>query len=527
MIKNRRTEITVIAVILIIQTIIYAVCGANKSYIHMDEAYSMGLASYDKVEIQANEDFYNIWHKGEYYEDYMVVNSDETGEYSQVYVNQKNDVHPPLYYLFLRFAMGFFVDEFSMWHGIIINIIIYLFITVFVYLISKKVFAEDEYCKEKSALFAFLSSLTLASATNAIYIRMYALSALTVLAVTYLHIRLLEEEKAVGKWLALIGLTSLIGSLTHYYFLFYLFGMFLFCSVKYFRNKQYKNLLFYVLSMIIAGISSLLIFPYSIQHMFFGYRGEGFISKLLDIKTFIPNVGNYIAKLNEFAFNGLLFFMLAVILLIIILKLIKKKPVFDINSKTKEVLKLLYIPSAVYFFFVSVASPWIELRYIASICAIVFIIVCYYFYMAVKNITRQKTCRIISFAMAALLLLMPFILKNEPQVMYSNKKELCERVQDDLNVPTVYFFNSSHNRFLDDILLFAYLDESYIAKDVEMTAESYGAIMEGKDISKGVLVFINPGQSDEDVLKTFCAATGLKNVERIQGLNACEVYYVN
>ena len=28
------------------------------AYIHMDEAYSLGLASYDKVEIQDNEDFY-------------------------------------------------------------------------------------------------------------------------------------------------------------------------------------------------------------------------------------------------------------------------------------------------------------------------------------------------------------------------------------------------------------------------------------------------------------------------------------
>ena len=34
----------------------------------MDEAYSLGLASYDKVEIQDNENFYNIWHDGKYYE---------------------------------------------------------------------------------------------------------------------------------------------------------------------------------------------------------------------------------------------------------------------------------------------------------------------------------------------------------------------------------------------------------------------------------------------------------------------------
>ena len=68
----------------------------------MDEAYSLGLASYHRTEIQENEDFYNTWHNKEYYEDYLEVDSDEQNDFSQVYENQKNDVHPPLYYLLLR-----------------------------------------------------------------------------------------------------------------------------------------------------------------------------------------------------------------------------------------------------------------------------------------------------------------------------------------------------------------------------------------------------------------------------------------
>ena len=65
--EKKKIETIVIILILIIQTIIFAYVGANKEYIHMDEAYSLGLASYDKVEIQNNEDFYNTWHNGEYY----------------------------------------------------------------------------------------------------------------------------------------------------------------------------------------------------------------------------------------------------------------------------------------------------------------------------------------------------------------------------------------------------------------------------------------------------------------------------
>ena len=61
----------IIAVVLIIQTILYVICGINKSYIHMDEAYSIGLTNYDKIDITQNEDFYNNWHNQQYYEDYI------------------------------------------------------------------------------------------------------------------------------------------------------------------------------------------------------------------------------------------------------------------------------------------------------------------------------------------------------------------------------------------------------------------------------------------------------------------------
>lgn len=63
--KDRKKEILIIAIVLIVQTIIFALAGVNKEYIHMDEAYSLGLANYDKVEIQASEDFYNQWHNGD------------------------------------------------------------------------------------------------------------------------------------------------------------------------------------------------------------------------------------------------------------------------------------------------------------------------------------------------------------------------------------------------------------------------------------------------------------------------------
>lgn len=520
---NKKKEILIIILILLIQTIIFVKVGINKSYIHMDEAYSLGLASYDKVEIQDNQDFYNTWHNKEYYEDYLTVNDDEIWQFSQVYENQKNDVHPPLYYLILRIAMGFTKNYYSKWPGIIVNIVIFMLITVFMYLILQKLLKNKEKSKEKAMVLAFVSSLTMASLTNVIYIRMYALSTLNILITTYLHMKLLDNEKVSYKLLIGIGVSALIGSLTHYYYLFYLAMLYLLFAIKYIKEKNFKNLIWYTVSICIAGILSLIIFPYSIQHMFFGYRGEGFISKLMDVQQFLTGIGGYLLKINRFVFNKTLLIVLSIILIEVIYKLIKKQKI--VNEKNKYT-KFIILPIVFYFILVAVASPWIELRYIMPVCSLIFGLVIYYLYEGIHNILNEKITNIIVGLILILILLAPLVFKIEPEVAFSDKREIVESLGNELNLPTIYFFNSSHNRFLDDILLFAIVDESYVAKNMEYTVENMKQILDGKDISKGLVVFINPGQENDHILAILKETTGLENSEYLKRLNACDVYYL-
>ena len=66
------------------------------------------------------------------------MQKNEVFDLKPVYENQKNDVHPPLYYLLLKLAMNFTKGHFSKWSGIVLNIIIYVFITIFMYFILKE-----------------------------------------------------------------------------------------------------------------------------------------------------------------------------------------------------------------------------------------------------------------------------------------------------------------------------------------------------------------------------------------------------
>ena len=576
-------EKTIIVIILIIQTIIFVIAGINKSYIHMDEAYSLGLTNYNKVEIQQNEDFYNTWHNKEYYEDYLSVNDNEKNNFLPVYENQKNDVHPPLYYLFLRIAMQFNIGSFSKWPGIILNIIIYLFITIFMYLILRKLFAKSENSQIKSAFLALISSLTLASINNAIYIRMYALSSLNILITTYLHLKLAEKKGNNYKLLVAIGISALVGSLTHYYYLFYLAMLFIMFVIKYLKEKEYKELAKYIITMIIAGILSLIIFPYSIKHMFFGYRGKGAINSLLNISEFFIKICQYILIINVYAFKNILFILVVLILGIIIYKKIKK---IKLIEKNKYIKYILY-PTIFYFLLVAMSAPWIELRYMMPICSIIFILIMYLLIMLLKNIVKEKTLNIIVILIALLMFIMPFIsnqiidisvgkkfkyeqenaysskqeiveklksesnipinifskftdasiddtllfIKNfriEPEVLYSNKHKITEMIEKEYkNLPTLYLFNSNNNRFLDDILLFAKINKSYIAKDIECNSQNIKQIMKDKDTSHGILVFINDGQEKDEKIDIIKETFGFEQTTYLQRLNACDLYYIH
>ena len=543
--KNKKIEIVVISIILILQTLIYIFVGTKKSYIHMDEAYSMGLASYDRVEIQDNEDFYNTWHSKEYYEDYISVQENEKGRYAQVYENQKNDVHPPLYYLFLRIAMGFSKNGYSKWSGIVVNIIIFIGITLLTYLILQELLKNEKYSKEKSAILALISAITMASLTNVIYIRMYALSTFNIMLTTFLHMKLIKCGKLNSKLLICIGLSALFGSLTHYYYLFFLAMMYLVFAIKFAKEKNWENLGFYTLTMVIAAIISLAIFPYSINHMFFGYRGQGVIDKFKDISMFFENIKNYLAKVNRFCFNGIGFgILLLEICAYIYLKMRKiilkntKKDLIE-NDKcldkyevvqNKDHLykcKIILAPTLFYFLLVAVASPWIELRYIMPICSLIFIIGIYFAYILLKNIFSERVTNILLSVILISIMISPAIFKIEPEVMFSDKKEIVECLSKELNLPTLFVFYSENNRFLDDIFLFAKLDNSYIAKDLEYTEETINQIFEGKDISKGIIIFINKDDGNEKVLEPLCNTLNFKNVKFLKRMNACNVYYID
>ena len=70
------------------------------------------------------------------------------------------------------------------------------------------------------------------------------------------------------------------------------------------------------------------------------------------------------------------------------------------------------------------------------------------------------------------------------------------------------------------------MDRSFIAKDLELNEENIKSIFANMDTSKGIVLFINEGWHNDNVLQIMVSSLGLDSIEHISRLNSCDVYII-
>lgn len=489
--------------------------GSQKAYLHIDEGYSYGLMNYNKVDIMENEDFYNTWHTKDYYEEYLTIGKEEVTNFRPVYENQKNDVHPPFYYLLLRIAASFNIDYFSKWTGIILNIIIFIFSSIVIYLLTNKIFKNKVY----ALLLVLINSFLISSIESTIFIRMYALNALNLLIISYLHICNLDKDTLTKKQLIPMAICIIIGSLTHYYYLVFLFVLYVMYMIYNIRKKNFQNALKYTIMMAISALVSLAIFPYSFVHIFMGYRGAGAISNLENITQMWKSL-KYLYILNNSAFNGVLIFIL--VIAIILYKLIRNKKL-TIEVKDNK-FWFMFIPAIFYFILIAFVSPYQEIRYIMPVCIFIVIGVFYILKILCEKVMSKKSTFILLSIIFISMLILPKIANIEISYLYKNYKPVVQKIEETHEIPMIYVLNKNNNRFLDDIYLYSKIDNSYILDEKLFSKEKVEQIFINTDISNGIYVMINEGIEHKLYLETILDVLNFSSYEHVGKMNACDIY---
>ena len=295
----------------------------------------------DYLRASANNHITNqqsTWVDGSVYRDYLTATEDSRFNFVSVYYNQRGDVHPPLYYMLLHLVCSFFPGVFTKWLGLGLNLIIMALSLVAFYRLVCKVFTD----RRQSDLAFALYALSTGFMSTGLYIRMYCLSALFAILLLSMHFTMLKTGHLGNVKGKLIAVT-LAGYLTHYYFVLYVALIAIYTVIFFLRKKNPKDALRYALSYLIAAIIGLILWPFSVKHVFSGSLGFAGV----DTSVFYPfdQLYLYICTLARNFLCGcvpLLYVFLALTLVLIVLWILHKK------GEHLERLLFLLLPALLY-----------------------------------------------------------------------------------------------------------------------------------------------------------------------------------
>lgn len=386
-------------VILMLQIANFIFWGYQKEGYHIDEIYSYGLSnSYYRPYVDSNNEHWNVWHNEDYFKQYVEVQADHRFAYDSVYYNQTCDVHPPVYYFILHTVCSFFPNQFSKWFGISINIVFMVAALTILYYISRLLWKENKWLPIIICLFYGFSP---GAVNNVIYIRMYVILEFITLLYLYMHLQLMEKY-STKKYIILFGIT-LLGTLTHYYFLVFAF----FVSVVYFItliwDRYWKRIVHYLIAVPGAIGLAVCIYPSALAHIFSGRgRSAGNIldteykEKLIEFYLYISRqlFGGYLKYILCFyIFIAIVIFIVHAISLkrkneTIVLQIEGK---YEINCKLLIQFTCIFITAIMYYLIVVKVTTIRADRYIFNIYPLIVLLFFELLWLIYKKLNRIKT----------------------------------------------------------------------------------------------------------------------------------------
>lgn len=360
-----------------------------------------------------------IWKTKEDAKDYVTVDIKDVLRFDMVYFNQAMDVHPPLFYMLVHLVSIFFFGVFSKYIIFIINVSIFGVILYFL----KKIF---DYLEIKNFwLWALVFGVSLGSTTLVIFQRMYALMSMFMVIYTYFAIKIINNDFEFDKsnrrkllW------TIVLGGLSHYYFLVYLFFSFIFiqCLLIYRKSENAKK---YFKVHFWSGIVFCLLFPPAIYHIFFSYRG-------------VSSVGNEVKLLELFntltGFNKYAIILIGISILIFAL------------IKRKAIINYLIFAILMFLILIKFKSPFSDVRYIMTVFPVLLILIA----MMVNSVKVEKIKYLSAMISVVLIILnVAFLFVNRPEYLFSDYPQYIEVANKYRDLDFIFIEDNWYNHIQD------------------------------------------------------------------------------
>lgn len=486
------------SVLILVLVILFQVCtlvymGFVKTGYHIDEIYSYILSnSYDTDRISNSDEVNNKWTSGEKFRDFVSVQEGERFAYDKTYYNNTKDAHPPFYYFLLHTVSSFFVNKFSKWFGLGINIFLFILNQIFLYILSSKVL--------KSSLWGLIPVVSFGGMMlcfdTVLFIRMYMLITLLTVLLIFVHCKMLDGSlKFPYLWCFLL---TFIGTFTHYYFAVVAFYVAVSYLIYLLSEKKVKSILAYGASMLSAVLCVLLVYPASITQITGSdtnnigneVSGNIFNFQALPFRLF-KVVGKIIKSFIPYNNKILIFMLISVALVLLSAFLFRKRDKTVCKINKTEIKQLLVLCLIIIFSVVTVfhfSGKFSYLRYIYNLVPIGVLAVVWILKAVLNYVPFNKNIIAIGVAFLFFVYSAEIVLDNRSSYLFKEMKiqndeviELCE------NRPLIVINNETNYFPTSKFLLLSACENIYISDTSKIDADK---ILKGKVTDNGAVFLI-------------------------------------
>lgn len=490
--------ILILTLVLLIQIISLVYVGTQKGGLHIDEHYSYILSnSYDADRVVNATELWNTWLDGDSFGELLSVEDGEQFAYHTVYNNNAKDAHPPLFYFLLHTLCSFFPGVFSMWIGIIMNIILIVLTQIVLYKLSYEITGSSLWSVVPVVLYGSMKAFT----DTTVFIRMYALMTLFTVLLLWQHYRLLTKGTTY-KPIIWCGILTFLGTFTHYYFAISAFFLAIVACIFLLVRKNWRAFFIYAGSMLSGVLTVFAVYPAGISQILGSETnnvGNEVSSHMFDFSEWSAAISSMAKQMRDRMFieptkwySVVTVLILITALVLVILRIAKKETATSDNNRKSILLVCAILALIVVLSLVTIShtsGSFLYIRYLYNLYPMVALLLGLIGWSLAGVLKFDK--RILAFALIAVCLVNTLTIANENMCSYlfiSRAEKNSKIIQECEDKPLMMINTGVTHQptALMDIILSS--DEIYLANYNEM--EPMDKALEQVDCSDGVVYIV-------------------------------------
>ena len=421
---------------ILIEILILVICGIALFYqtkkvgFHEDEGYTLcSSVNPDNGLMTAYDNDSPVWRTKEYVKNFMTLTPNNFLNFKALYMNQAYDNHPPIFYTLVHFSSILFGGQFNVYTVFVVNIIAFIFSC----LILKKILTLLG--KENLIIPSLiLYGLCMGTISMVLFQRMYMLLTTFIMLYFYLSLKIYKNDFEFDKKLKIqLGIATVLGFLTQYFFAIYAFFIFAIMIVEMIRNNKQDKIPMYLGYHVLYALIGILLFVPCLKHLLFSDRGltnlgnTGYFDHLLMYLKHLAYAFNINQNLPLLI--GIIFTLFAI-----------GTVYYFVKSKDKFIPCMLVIPSIFYFLIAVKMTSFQELRYIMAV--IPFVVLTFFFILDDLITVKYKD---IIFAIMAIVIVSIGFISSKPKFLYENYKEILDIANSNSEKSFVYVYDNFFN----------------------------------------------------------------------------------